>query len=48
MMQGGVIKNPGQGAAGGSKAALVYGQMNEPPGTRESSSRSQRHPLCKS
>jgi len=34
MMQGGVIKNPGQGAAGGSKAALVYGQMNEPPGAR--------------
>merc|ERR1719269_437499 len=34
MMQGGVIKNPGQGAGPGSKAALVYGQMNEPPGAR--------------
>merc|ERR1712093_274854 len=31
MIAGGVIK---EGAAPGSKAALVYGQMNEPPGAR--------------
>merc|ERR1711865_513602 len=33
MMASGVIKAP-FGAGGGSKAALVYGQMNEPPGAR--------------
>merc|ERR1712224_818162 len=31
MIAGGVIK---EGGAAGSKAALVYGQMNEPPGAR--------------
>jgi F-type H+-transporting ATPase subunit beta len=31
MMESGVIK---EGGADGSKAALVYGQMNEPPGAR--------------
>jgi len=33
MIASGVIKAP-FGAGGGSKAALVYGQMNEPPGAR--------------
>merc|ERR1712211_144112 len=32
MIEGGVIK---EGGAPGSKAALVYGQMNEPPGARQ-------------
>lgn len=32
MIAGGVIK---EGGAPGSKAALVYGQMNEPPGARQ-------------
>ena len=30
MIESGVIKTEGKG----SKAALVYGQMNEPPGAR--------------
>jgi F-type H+-transporting ATPase subunit beta len=30
MIESGVIKTDGKG----SKAALVYGQMNEPPGAR--------------
>jgi ATP synthase F1 beta subunit len=35
MIEGGVIKiNPENGSTEGSKAALVYGQMNEPPGAR--------------
>merc|ERR1711957_1118037 len=35
MIEGGVIKiNPDTGSTAGSKAALVYGQMNEPPGAR--------------
>ena len=31
MIEGGVIKIS-EGSTAGSKAALVYGQMNEPPG----------------
>jgi F-type H+/Na+-transporting ATPase subunit beta len=34
MMESGVNKNPKEGSVVGSKAALVYGQMNEPPGAR--------------
>merc|ERR1711983_746946 len=35
MIEGGVIKiNADTGSTEGSKAALVYGQMNEPPGAR--------------
>ncbi|OAI26592.1 F0F1 ATP synthase subunit beta [Methylosinus sp. R-45379] len=34
MIEGGVNKKPENGSAVGSKAALVYGQMNEPPGAR--------------
>jgi len=35
MIEGGVIKiNAETGSTDGSKAALVYGQMNEPPGAR--------------
>merc|ERR1719296_268362 len=35
MIEGGVIKiNPDTGSTAGSKAALVYGRMNEPPGAR--------------
>ncbi|WP_159726181.1 F0F1 ATP synthase subunit beta [Methylosinus sp. Ce-a6] len=34
MIEGGVNKKPVDGSAAGSKAALVYGQMNEPPGAR--------------
>jgi ATP synthase F1 beta subunit len=35
MIEGGVIKiDPATGSTEGSKAALVYGQMNEPPGAR--------------
>jgi F-type H+-transporting ATPase subunit beta len=34
MIEGGVNKKPENGSAAGSKAALVYGQMNEPPGAR--------------
>ena len=33
MIEGGVIKQNPDGTTKGSKAALVYGQMNEPPGT---------------
>ncbi|MGL4495197.1 MAG: F0F1 ATP synthase subunit beta [Beijerinckiaceae bacterium] len=34
MIEGGVNKKPENGSTAGSKAALVYGQMNEPPGAR--------------
>src|SRR5215813_11580076 len=36
MIESGVIKDPkkNNGSAAGSKCALVYGQMNEPPGAR--------------
>ncbi|MFO1122346.1 MAG: F0F1 ATP synthase subunit beta [Hyphomicrobiales bacterium] len=34
MIESGVNKNPKEGGVAGSKAALVYGQMNEPPGAR--------------
>jgi ATP synthase F1 beta subunit len=34
MIEGGVIKINPDGSTTGSKAALVYGQMNEPPGAR--------------
>jgi F-type H+-transporting ATPase subunit beta len=34
MIESGVIKVNGGGCFDGSKAALVYGQMNEPPGAR--------------
>jgi ATP synthase F1 beta subunit len=34
MVESGVIKNHDDGSTNGSKAALVYGQMNEPPGAR--------------
>src|SRR6202161_1829891 len=34
MMESGVIKADGPGSVEGSKFALVYGQMNEPPGAR--------------
>merc|ERR1711935_117142 len=34
MIEGGVIELEGGGCFDGSKAALVYGQMNEPPGAR--------------
>merc|ERR1719316_509626 len=34
MIEGGVIKVDKEGTTTGSKAALVYGQMNEPPGAR--------------
>jgi len=34
MMESGVIKISPEGNTAGSKAALVYGQMNEPPGAR--------------
>jgi len=34
MVESGVIKNNDDGSCDGSKAALVYGQMNEPPGSR--------------
>jgi F-type H+-transporting ATPase subunit beta len=34
MIEGGVNKKPVNGSTAGSKAALVYGQMNEPPGAR--------------
>jgi len=34
MIEGGVIKINEDGSTDGSKAALVYGQMNEPPGAR--------------
>jgi len=34
MIESGVIKIADSGSTAGSKAALVYGQMNEPPGAR--------------
>src|SRR5271154_6037345 len=34
MIESGVNKDPHQGSVEGSKCALVYGQMNEPPGAR--------------
>jgi F-type H+-transporting ATPase subunit beta len=34
MIEGGVIKLGENGSTAGSKVALVYGQMNEPPGAR--------------
>jgi F-type H+/Na+-transporting ATPase subunit beta len=34
MIESGVNKDPHKGAVTGSKCALVYGQMNEPPGAR--------------
>ncbi len=34
MIESGVNKNPKDGSVSGSKCALVYGQMNEPPGAR--------------
>jgi F-type H+-transporting ATPase subunit beta len=34
MIESGVNKNPKDGSVAGSKCALVYGQMNEPPGAR--------------
>ncbi len=34
MIEGGVIKLADDGSTAGSKVALVYGQMNEPPGAR--------------
>jgi F-type H+/Na+-transporting ATPase subunit beta len=34
MIESGVNKDPKKGSVGGSKCALVYGQMNEPPGAR--------------
>jgi len=34
MIESGVNKDPRKGAVAGSKCALVYGQMNEPPGAR--------------
>jgi F-type H+/Na+-transporting ATPase subunit beta len=34
MIESGVNKDPHKGAVVGSKCALVYGQMNEPPGAR--------------
>jgi len=35
MIESGVNKNPAkEGSAAGSKCALIYGQMNEPPGAR--------------
>src|SRR6202171_3401030 len=34
MIQSGVNKDPHKGSVEGSKCALVYGQMNEPPGAR--------------
>jgi F-type H+-transporting ATPase subunit beta len=34
MIESGVNKNPKKGSVEGSKCALVYGQMNEPPGAR--------------
>ena len=34
MIESGVNKDPHKGSTEGSKCALVYGQMNEPPGAR--------------
>ena len=34
MIKSGVNKDPKKGSVAGSKCALVYGQMNEPPGAR--------------
>ncbi|HEX3430584.1 MAG TPA: F0F1 ATP synthase subunit beta [Rhizomicrobium sp.] len=34
MIESGVNKDPKEGSTEGSKCALVYGQMNEPPGAR--------------
>jgi F-type H+/Na+-transporting ATPase subunit beta len=34
MIESGVNKHPHKGSVDGSKCALVYGQMNEPPGAR--------------
>src|SRR5664280_3915689 len=34
MIESGVNKDPHKGSVEGSKCALVYGQMNEPPGAR--------------
>ena len=34
LIESGVNKNPKKGSVEGSKCALVYGQMNEPPGAR--------------
>ena len=34
MIESGVNKDPASGSTEGSKCALVYGQMNEPPGAR--------------
>ncbi|HXZ45664.1 MAG TPA: F0F1 ATP synthase subunit beta [Pseudolabrys sp.] len=34
MIESGVNKDPKRGSVAGSKCALVYGQMNEPPGAR--------------
>src|SRR6201993_4071349 len=34
MIESGVNKDPAKGSAAGSKCALVYGQMSEPPGAR--------------
>src|SRR5581483_2239883 len=34
MIESGVNKDPRKGSVQGSKCALVYGQMNEPPGAR--------------
>src|SRR5580704_3974357 len=35
MIESGVNKDPKSGSTEGSKCALVYGQMNEPPGARQ-------------
>ena len=37
MIESGVNKDPKKGAVEGSKCALVYGQMNEPPGAARAS-----------
>jgi len=34
MIESGVNKDPAKGSTAGSKCALIYGQMNEPPGAR--------------
>jgi len=34
MIESGVNKDPSKGSIDGSKCALIYGQMNEPPGAR--------------
>jgi F-type H+-transporting ATPase subunit beta len=35
MIESGVNKDPKKGSTEGSKCALIYGQMNEPPGARQ-------------